>query len=88
MEDRLASDAPHVYSLRAERVYSSSMFTTGETQSNCDANEPREEAQGTTDLLREIKKQKSVRAAKKETSGNHRAMTKDNIISNQLSTQP
>ena len=83
------SDAPHVYSLRAERVYSSSMFTTGETQSNCDANEPQEEAQGTTDSLREIKKQNSVRAAKKkETSGNHRAMTKDNITSNQLSTQP
>ena len=42
-----------------------------------------------TDSPREIKQRNSAQATKKkETSGNHRAKTKDNITSNQLSTQP
>ena len=63
------------------------MFTIGETRPNCDANEPQEDSQG-LDSLREIKERNSARAAKKETSGNHRVKTKDNITSNHLSTQP
>ena len=70
------------------------MLTIGETRTNCDANEPQELATGgctrdKRDSLREIKQQNSAQAAKKkETSGNHRAKTKDNITLNQLSTQP
>ena len=64
------------------------MFTIDETQPNCAANEPQEDAQW-TDSPREIKQRNSARAdKKKETSGNHRAKTKDNITSNQLSAQP
>ena len=51
-------------------------------------NEPQEDAQG-TDSPREIKQRNSAQAAKKkETSGNHRAKTEDNITSNHLFTQP
>ena len=45
------------------------MFTIGETRPNCDANEPKEDGQG-TDSPREIKQRNSAQAAKKETSGN------------------
>ena len=40
----------HVYSLRAERAVKN--VTIGETQPNCDANEPREDAQGTRQIRR------------------------------------
>ena len=44
----------HVYSLRAESVYSSSSekCTIGETRPNCDVNEPQEDAQGTRQIGR------------------------------------
>ena len=46
----------HVYSLRPERVYSSSMqkkiFTIDETRQNCDTSEPQEDAQGTRQIRR------------------------------------
>lgn len=45
------------------------MFTIGETRPNCDANEPKEDAQG-IDSPREIKQPNSAQAAKEETLGN------------------
>ena len=70
----------------------SEKFTIAETRANCDPvmqiNEPQEDAKG-TDSPREIKQRNSAQAAKKkETSGNHRAKTKDNITDFESSVHP
>ena len=63
------------------------MFTIGETRPNRDANEPKEDAQGTRQIRRGRLNNKTQREQRRRrTSGNHRAKTKDNITSNQLST--
>ena len=66
------------------------MFTIGETRPHCDANEPQEDAQGTRQIRRGRLNNETQReeAKKKETLGNHRAKTKDDITSNQMYTQP
>ena len=61
--------------------------TIGETRPKSDANEPQEDAQGTRQI-RQGRLNSQRAAKKKETSGTHRAKTKDNVTSNQLSTQP
>ena len=83
------SDAAHVYSLRTDRVYSSSsekylllvkLDQIVMQMTHRRMHEGQDICQGRLN---------SVRAAKKkETSGNHRAKTTDDITSNQLSTHP